>query len=176
MATAPFNRVTRVPATGTPSGPTASEKRAFVSLPRSGPANASAAGSFHGTRLSLASTAAITAIKLKDGKAMVVGKRGNFAVMSEDKDREVLEHALKATKNLATWAEPINAWLAARISGDWFLNISDRAWMVSTITGVSTGIDSASPFIRAIRISRPASARRGSSGSSAATTAWPASW
>ncbi|MCI0684636.1 MAG: hypothetical protein L0Y71_21275 [Gemmataceae bacterium] len=55
--------------------------------------------------------AAITAITLKDGKAMVAGKRGNFAVLADADDREVLERALKATKNLATWAEPLSAWL-----------------------------------------------------------------
>lgn len=57
-------------------------------------------------------TAAITEIKLKDGKAMVAGKRGNFAVLAALEDRELLERALKSTKSLATWAEPIYAWLA----------------------------------------------------------------
>lgn len=56
--------------------------------------------------------AAITSIKLKDGKAMVAGKRGNFAVLADANDRDVLERALKSTKNLATWAEPIEAWLS----------------------------------------------------------------
>src|SRR5262245_969736 len=56
-------------------------------------------------------SAAITAVKLKDGKAMVAGKRGNFALLADEKDRELLEHALKSQKNLSTWAEPISAWL-----------------------------------------------------------------
>lgn len=54
----------------------------------------------------------VTEVKLKDGKAMVAGKRGNYAVLAQTEDVELLIRALKTEKTLGAWGEPLAAWLA----------------------------------------------------------------
>jgi hypothetical protein len=54
----------------------------------------------------------ISKITAKNGKAMLAGKRGNYAILAGSEDRAVLQRALKAKKSLATWAEPLTGWLA----------------------------------------------------------------
>jgi hypothetical protein len=56
-------------------------------------------------------TAAIAAVKLKDGKELVAAKRGNYAIMAAMADRALLERALKSDKGIAATVEPIAAWL-----------------------------------------------------------------
>lgn len=53
----------------------------------------------------------ITTITLKDGKEIVAGKRGNFAILTDAKDRELLARVLKANKTLSSWAAPLGEWL-----------------------------------------------------------------
>jgi hypothetical protein len=53
----------------------------------------------------------ITPLTLRNGKPMLAGKRGNFAILTLPADRALLERGLKADKSLATWAEPLQAWL-----------------------------------------------------------------
>jgi hypothetical protein len=52
----------------------------------------------------------ITPIAVKGGKPMLAGKRGDYAVLTLPKDRDVLAQALKATKNV-TLAADLNSWL-----------------------------------------------------------------
>lgn len=54
----------------------------------------------------------ITALTLRDGKSMLAGKRGSFAVLTLPADRALLERGLKSDKSLATWGEPLKTWLS----------------------------------------------------------------
>ena len=55
----------------------------------------------------------ISTFKVKNNNEVVVGKRGNFAIMTQARDRDLLARALKSSKSLSTWAAPLNDWLAA---------------------------------------------------------------
>ncbi len=54
----------------------------------------------------------ITPITLKPSKEMLAGKRGDYAVLAEPKDREVLARALKSEKSIAASVDSLAGWLA----------------------------------------------------------------
>lgn len=53
----------------------------------------------------------IVDIELVDGRKMTVAKKGNFALLVEPRNADVLKKVLASKSNLTGWAEPIQDWL-----------------------------------------------------------------